>query len=141
MEESRYVLFRSFPMACLITAIMCWLTIASIWFRNHGTTVFPWFPSVMIGFTIIVLAAWIRKSGQLLERWFFAIWIGILICAIPAVGAHAQVLVIARHAVTVLYQIETLVALRITVDIGRPFYQNARSQRIARQQGDTAGRE
>jgi len=138
MEEGRYILFRSFPMACLVTAIMCWLTIASILFREHGTTVLPWYPSIMIGLTVIVLATWIRRSGQRLERWFFAIWIGILILAIPAVGAHAQ---IAGRAITVLYLIETWVALRITADIGRPFYQNARSQRIARQQGDTTGKE
>ena len=118
---------------------MCWLTVASTLFRERATTLFPWFPWLMIGFTVVVLATWVRRAAQRFERCFFAIWIVISIFAIPAFSAHAQTF--ARHAITLLYLIETLVALRITVDIGRPFYQDAKKQRITRERGHTKGME
>jgi hypothetical protein len=141
MREVEYVLFSSFPRALLIIAVTLWLAIASVLFSSRGEFPNPWYARAMAAFTLVVLVAWTRRSGSRLERWFFVIWLSITVLALLPLPVLPQAPAVARHAIKVLYFAAALIALRITLDIGRPFYQEARSRRIARQRGDSTGKE
>jgi hypothetical protein len=149
MEATRYFLFRSFRAALIITATAAWVTIFAI--RKVGVAsssapdwhghfayfpyVFAYFPYVTSGVTVLVLSWWILSGRERLEKWFISIWLAIVLAGWLPQLHFSRALLLSQVAQAILAALATFVAIKITVDIARPLYREARLEREAREKG------
>jgi hypothetical protein len=141
VTEKQFLLFISFPVALLITTISLLSTAFSIWHIGSVPTA-PIFAGtrlaaflyVMTGFTAIVLVQWIVVAQVRLERYFLSLWLAVI--AVESFSPHLSSPMLLRAgqcAVALLSLAATFIALKITIDVARPLYRDARLAREGRE--------